>query len=172
MRHILIEKEDIDLKSCSFGFPWKHDSICFNFRMPEKCVTADSIEELVSKDDIETLVIGCDLSDYSFIEDMVNLKQLYIYSGTNIYSLDFIKKLNRLSQLYIADSHIETLNPVIELIKERKRLYDMEKDITKRLFMMIEGICINSDKNLDRKLLKKQNFYISEIIINKSRISG
>ena len=172
MRRILIEKENIDPKSCSFGFPWKHDSICYNFRMPEECVTADSIAENVNKDDIETLVIGCDLSDYSFIEDMVNLKQLYIYSGANIYSLEFISKLNRLSQLYIAESQIETLNPVVELIKERKRLFDLEKDIHKRLFIMIEGICINSDKELDGKLLKKQNFYISEIIINNSRIAG
>ena len=172
MRRILIEKENIDPKSCSFGFPWKHDSICYNFRMPEECVTADSIGELVNKDDIEILVIGCDLSDYSFIEDMVNLKQLYIYSGANIHSIDFISKLNRLSQLYIVDSHIETLNPVIELIKERKRLFDLETDIHKRLSMMIEGICINSDKELDGKSLKKQNFYISEIIINNSGISG
>ena len=172
MRRILIEKENIDPKSCSFGFPWKHDSICYNFRMPEECVTADNIGELVNKDDIEILVIGCDLSDYSFIEDMVNLKQLYIYSGANIYSLDFISKLNRLSQLYIVDSRIETLNPMIELLKERKRLFDLENDIHKRLSMMIEGICINSDKKLDGKLLKIQNFYISEIIINNSRISG
>ena len=172
MRRILIEKENIDPKSCSFGFPWKHDSICYNFCMPEECVTADSIRELVNKDNIEILVIGCDLSDYSFIEDMVNLKQLYIYSGANIYSLEFISKLNRLSQLYVADSRIESLNPVIELIKERKKLFDSENDIQKRLFMMIEGICINSDKELDGKSLKKQNFYISEIIINNSRIVG
>ena len=172
MRRILIENKNIDLKRCSFGFPWKHDTTCFNFRMPEECVTADSIAGIVNKDDIETLVIGCDFSDYSFIEDMVNLKQLYIYAGANIYSLGFISKLNCLSQLYIADSRIENLNPLIELIKERKRLYDAERDMHKRLFMMIEGICVNSDKELDGKLLTEQGFYISEIIINKSRISG
>ena len=132
-------------------------------------MTADSIGAIVNKDDIETLVIGCDLSDYGFIEDMVNLKQLYIYSGTNTHSLDFVKKMNRLSQLYNADSRIESLNPLIELIKERKRLFDLENDIQKRMFMMMEGICINSDKNLDGKLLTEQGLYISEIIINQSR---
>lgn len=171
MRRILIEKESIDPHCCSFGFPWKHDSICFNFRMPEECVTVDSIGEIVNKDDIETLVIGCDLSDYRFIEDMVNIRQLYIYSGANIYSLDFIKKLDCLTQLYIADSHIEDLNPLIELIKERMRLFDLEEDMHKRLFMQIEGICINSDKKLDGKPLTEQHIYISEIIINQSRIA-
>ena len=170
MRHILIEKANIDPKSCSFGFPWKHDSICYNFRMPEECVPAESITEIANKNEIESLVIGCDLPDYSFIEDMVNLKQLYIYSGENIHSLGFIKKLNCLTQLYIADSRIEDLNPLIELIKERKRLFDLEEDMHKRLFMLIEGICINSDKKLDGKLLTEQHIYISEIIINQSRI--
>jgi len=170
MRHILIEKANIDPQSCSFGFPWKHDSICYNFRMPEECVIADRIGEILNKDDIGTLVIGCDLPDYRFIEDMVNLKQLYIYSGENIHSLSFIKKLNCLTQLYIADSHIEDLNPLVELIKERKRLFDLEEDMHKRLFMLIEGICINSDKKLDGKLLTEQHIYISEIIINQSRI--
>lgn len=169
MRRILIEKELIDPKACSYGFPWEHDSTCFNFRMTEECVTADRIDEIENIDDIETLVIGCDLPDYNFIEGMTGLKQLYIYSGESLYSLDFLKNLNDLRQLYIADSHIESLEPLVDLIKERKRLYDSETDISKRLFMMMEGICIVSDKELDEKMLKEPGLHISEIIIKRSR---
>ncbi len=170
MRRILIEKDSINPKTCSYGFPWKHDSICYNFRMPAESVAADKIGEIENKADIETLVIGCDLSDYGFIDEMIGLEQLYIYSGANIYSLDFIKNLNHLTQLYIADSHIESLDPLSRLIQERKRLYDSESDIHKRLFLLIEGICINSDKNLDGKPLVEQGLYISEVIINHKRI--
>lgn len=166
MRRILIENKLIDPKACSYGFPWKHDSACYNFRMPEECVTADITGEISNKNDIETLVIGCDLPSYSFIEEMTELKQLYIYSGANIYTLDFIKNLNKLRQLYIANSHIDSLGPLVELIKERKKSYDSEKDIHKRLFMQVEGICIRSDKRLDGKLLKEQGLYIGEVIIN------
>ena len=140
MRKILIEKEKTDPKTCSFGFPWKHDSICYNFNMPDECVTAEEITRIEAPEDVGTLVIGCDLTDYSFIETMSSLNQLYIYSGANLNSLDFVKNLNRLTQLYIADSHTASLDPLVELIKERKRAFDAETDVSKRLFMMLDGI--------------------------------
>ena len=93
MRRILIEKEMMDPKHCSYGFPWKSDGPCFNFRMPEECVLAEDIDIITHKDNIETLVIGCDLDSYDFISDMVNLKFLYIYKGNNVKNLDFVKKL-------------------------------------------------------------------------------
>ena len=172
MRKILIEKENADPKTCSFGFPWKHDSICYNFNMPDECVSADNVAEITAPENIGTLVIGCDLTDYSFIASMTNLNQLYIYSSANITSLDFVKKLNKLRQLYITDSHIASLDPLVELIKERKRAFDAETDVSKRLFMMIDGICINSDKELDGKVLKEPGFYITEIIVNHKRVAG
>lgn len=172
MRRILIEKEDIDPKTCSFGFPWKHDSICFNFNSPNECVTVESIGELEKLDDIETLVIGCDLDDYSFIGNMINLKQLYIYAGANIDSLDFINNLNCLRQLYITDSHITSLEPVKYLIQQRKSRYDAETEIFKRVLMIIEGICIDSDNDLDGKILKEPDLPVTEIIINRKRIAG
>lgn len=172
MRKMLIEKEYKDPKTCSFGFPWKHDSICYNFNMPDECVTAEEIGSIEAPEDIGTLVIGCDLQDYSFITSMTNLNQLYIYSGANITSLDFVKNMNRLRQLYIYDSHIADLEPLVEMIKERKKSFDAETDVSKRLFMMIDGICINSDKELDGKALKEPGFYVTEIIVNHKRVAG
>ena len=113
MKKILIEKEYTDPKTCSFGFPWKHDSICYNFNMPDECVSADNVAEITAPENIGTLVIGCDLQNYNFITSMTNLNQLYIYSGANITSLDFVKKLNKLRQLYITDSHIASLDPLV-----------------------------------------------------------
>ena len=167
MRKILIDKINRDPKECAYSFPWRHDSNCYNFRVPEECVTADSLSSIEDMADIESLVIGCDLSDYSFIKEMVNLRQLYIYSGENIYSLDFIKTLTKLNYLYICSSHIESLEPLIILMKEQKRLFDLEEDIHKRLFMMLSAVCIDSDRDLDGKILKEPGRYASEIIINR-----
>ena len=58
MRRILIENNMVDPKKCSYGFPWKSDSICINFRMPEECVLTSDIDKITDKDNIETLVIG------------------------------------------------------------------------------------------------------------------
>lgn len=172
MRHILIDKEIKDLKNCGYGFPWRHDSTCYNFRMPKEVVTPDEIDGIEDKSDIETLVIACDLPDYRFLEEMTGLRQLYIYSGANIYDLDFTRHLIHLRQLYVAESHVGSLEPLIELVQEKKSLYDLEKDVPKRLFISMEGICILSDKELDGTPLKKQGLYIGEVIINGKNSNG
>lgn len=171
MRKVLIEKENADPEKCSFGFPWKHDSTCYNFNMPDECVAVENINE-IEPYDLETLVIGCDLNDYSFIENMINLRQLYIYSGANIVSLDFVKNLSYLRQLYIVDSRITSLKPLVSMIQQRKIRYDSETEILKKLLLMMEGICIDSDQELDVKELKELSFYVNEIIINRKRIVG
>ena len=166
MRYILIDKERRNPKECAYGFPWKYDAPCYNFRMPEEAFTPDDIAGIENKSDIETLVIACDLEDYSFFEDMTGLEQLYIYSGTNIRDLSILKPLHHLRQLYITRTHVASLDPLIELIQEMKRLHDLETDSRKRIFMSMEGICINSDQELDGTTLKKQGLYIGEVIIN------
>ncbi len=170
MRRIVIAEKKIDPKECSYGLPWGHDSACYNFNMPDEFVIVSEINEIERKDDIETLVIVSDLSDYGFIKDMVNLSQLYIYSGSIIHDLDFVRGLDRLTQLYITDSHVESLDPLIELLKTRKSLYDAEKDPVKRLFMFIEGICVDSDHELDGSSLAEFGGLVSEITINRKRI--
>ncbi len=167
MRKILIDKEMKDPKHCSYGFPWRHDGNCYNFRVPDECVTADEISGIKDFDEIENLVIGCDLDDYGFISEMVNLRQLYIYSGENIYDMSFIASLVKLNHLYIHESHINSLDPLIALMLEQKRLLSLEKDINKRLFMTLEAVAINSDKELDGSVLKEPGYYASEIIVNR-----
>lgn len=167
MRKILIDKEMKDPKHCSYGFPWRHDGNCYNFRAPDECVTADETGIIDDMTDIEGLVIGCDLDDYSFISEMVNLRQLYIYSGENINDMSFIAPLVKLKHLYIHESHINSLDPLIALMLEQKRLLSLEKDINKRLFMTLEAVAINSDKELDGSVLKEPGYYASEIIVNR-----
>lgn len=171
MRRILIENCELDPKECSFGFPWKYDSNCFGFMFPTELVNASEINETDYGEEIESLIIGCDLEDYSFIASMGNLKQLYIYSGKNIRDISFVKGLTKLTHLYIADSHVESLEPLKELITEQKQLLDKETDLKKRLLNMpIKAICIESDVELDGNQLLEPGTYISELIINHRRI--
>ena len=142
MRRILIEKEILDPKACSFGFPWKHDSICFNFNFPEECILKDDIKNITDKTDIETLVIGCRLESYDFISDMVNLKQLYIYDGEDVTNLGFIKNLLKLDQLYIVGSHIRDIEPLRILFKEKEKASAKEPDMFRRLGYMFSGIYV------------------------------
>lgn len=171
MRRILIEKEMMDPKHCSYGFPWKSDVPCFNFRMPEECVLAEDVCKITDKENIDTLVIGCDLDSYDFISDMVNLKILYIYKGGNVTNLDFVKKLVHLQQLYVADTHISDLSPLYPLAEEKGRLVKSEPNVMKSTFYMFEGICIKTDKEIeDAYKLLDAGIYISELIIGTKKI--
>ena len=171
MRRILIEKEMMDPKHCSYRFPWKSDVPCFNFRMPEECILVEDIDKITDKDNIETLVIGCDLDSYDFISDMVNLRFLYIYKGGNVKDLDFVEKLVHLEQLYIVDTHLSDLSPLYPLAMEKERFMRIEPNLMKKTNYIFSGICIETDKEIeDAYKLLDAGIYISELIIGTKKI--
>ena len=86
---LLSENNGLTTEQFALGFPWKHDSVCYNFNFPKEVITKEEIAD-IDYDNIVTLVIGCDLDDYSFISQMDNLKQLYIYVGDNLDNISFV----------------------------------------------------------------------------------
>lgn len=145
MKRILIDKIERDLQNLRYGLPWKYDATCFNFRPAKELVHVSEIDS-IKKKDVESLIIGCDLEDYSFISDMTNLKQLYIYSGQNITELDFVKNLVNLTQLFIADSKVESVEGVVELLKKKARIIDEAKPI---------GFCMDKEKKEESSVKQK-----------------
>lgn len=153
--------------------PWKGDAPCYNFNVPNEHFRADEIDKAGDKSEIETLVIGCGLPDHSFISQMINLRQLYIYSGEKLSDLSFIEGLVYLRQLYIAESHITSLQPLAALAAEKSRLYnESPKDIEHMLKYVFEAVCIRSD-HLDRipsDLADSDVLHTREFIINDKRV--
>ena len=169
MRKILVDKSFVDLNKWSCGLPWKHDSNCFNFKMPDEFVLDSAIYYIKNPLEIETLVIGSDLEDYSFISRMSNLEQLYIYSGKNIDNLDFVEDLVNLRQLYISESNIKEIDSLVELVREQNAIFrDLEG--IKKLQFGFTAICVKSSKDLDGQALVKQGWNISEIIVNDKQL--
>lgn len=142
MKSILIADEPGN----GFGLPWKGDAPCYNFNFPRENIPAEELPKIADKSEITTLVIGVDLEDYSVVSEFSELTQLYIYSGEKLTDISFIKPLVKLHQLYIAESHISSLEPLAELITEKARLLTENKDDTNALFTYyIEALCIASD---------------------------
>lgn len=168
MRQIAISDTGIG----SYGFPWRNNSTCFNFKFPKEAVHPDDIDKITDRSDIDALVIDCDLSNYSFISDMTNLTHLYIYSGENITDLSFIEKLIHLQQLLVVGTHITSIEPLLNLVAEKSRLLAAasEKDDKLRAYLeyAFEGICLQSDR-LDcnpNDLPDERVLRTNEIIIN------
>ena len=177
IRSVLIEKETIDPRGCSYSFPWRHDSICFNFDMPNELIIADNTDNIDNPADITTVVIGCDLPDYGFLSVMKNLKQLYVYSGKNLKDLEFIENLTRLRQLYIADSKITDISSLLKLIEKKNKLIQAigsvsdENAFFRRLEYSIEGVCIQSDSNIKGiEDIKRAGRNMTEVLINGRHI--
>lgn len=167
MKRILIDKIERDLQNLHYGLPWKYDATCFNFRPAKEQVHVSEIDS-IKKKDVESLIIGCDLEDYSFISDMTNLKQLYIYSGQNITELDFVKNLVNLTQLFIADSKVESVEGVVELLKKKARIIDEDPNPGRRILRQIEAVCIETEsEKVTEQELEAANPYFAEIIVKK-----
>lgn len=172
MRQIVISETEAG----SFGLPWKRDSTCINFKFPKETVHPDDIDKIAGSSDIDALVIGCDLSDYSFISDMINLTHLYIYSGENITDLSFIEKLVHLRQLYVVGTHITSVEPLFKLTAEKSRLLAVarEKDDRLRAYLdyAFDAVCLQSDSfDCAPKDLAEDNVLrTDEIIVNGKRM--
>ncbi len=139
MRQVLIAEK----KANCFPMPWRLDSTCFNFRCPDEHFRPS--EDLGNLPDVETLVITSDLTDYSFISDMINLRYLYIYSGNNVRDLSFIENLVNLGHLCLYSTHITSLEPLMRLAEKKDKLFGSSDDLFKRLQYSFHAIYIDSD---------------------------
>ena len=52
MRRILIEKEYVNPRECSYGFPWDSDGTCYNFKSPNECVKSSEIDTIENLEDV------------------------------------------------------------------------------------------------------------------------
>ena len=111
----------------------------------------------------------CDLDDYSFISQMHNLEQLYIYVGENLDNISFVTELKNLRQIYIAESHIESITPLADLLYKQKAIQDTLEGIRWFTYGM-EAICIRSTCNLDGEVLLEPHLYMTEVWVNNKRI--
>lgn len=169
MRRILIDNRDDGIQGVTFGMPWKRDSSCFNFNMPEEVVTVDHID-IIDNENVETLVIGCPLDSYEFISKMTNLTQLYIYNAETIENLGFIKNLNKLNQLYISAYKIGSISDLLELLNKKVKIISNDKNLHNLITYGLDCICLNTACDIPADGFKACTRYTFELIINNRRL--
>lgn len=136
----------------AYPLPWDSDGTCYNFHEPDHEITSDELTE-IDASGVETLVIYRPLDDYSFITGMSNLTQLYIYDGSALTDLSFLEHLINLRQLCILGSHITSLEGLKELIATKDKIYkesiteatNPKEECIIRHKYALEGVCIQTD---------------------------
>lgn len=167
--------DDKKVQERVYSLPWYSDATCFNFKYPDRQIYPDMLRNIKRPSYVETLVIACDLEDYSFIGKMKNLTQLYIYSGNNINDLAFLETLVKLRHLCILNSHITSLDNLKHLIEEKYELYKSmpeSEELKWRLTYGFEGVCIMTDAyDSDGTELVKEGICTDDIRVNNNLIS-
>lgn len=166
---ILIDTEK--RKNIAYPLPWNSTGTCFNFKAPTRKVSPEYKSRKL--ENIETLVINCELQSYEFIGRMENLKQLYIYDGRNVKELSFLRNLNKLKQLCLVGTKVDTLKDLVALIELKQKTYEEERSSPKEEFLArmqycFEGIYFQSEnyKGNGLELLEKNDLTRKDIWIN------
>ncbi len=149
MSYIQIYPKGKKLNNEVYRMPWSSDAICYNFNEPEIFIPDDAIDEMITDPlDVETLVVTADLKDYSFISEMKNLTQLYLYNAREFWNLNIIRDLVNLRQICIMHSKVICIDGLNTLLMNKKKLIDLaSNDFGARIGYGIEGIRIHSDES-------------------------
>ena len=142
MSYIQILPANSNPKDEIYPMPWRSDACCYNFHTPKIFIPDDSIREMITDPlEVETLVVTSDLKDYSFISEMKNLTQLYIYNAKHLWNISFLRELVKLSQICIMNSKVICLDGLNALLVNKKKASKaMSDDFNARITYGIEGI--------------------------------
>lgn len=146
MRILISKDKDLNV---AYPLPWKSTATCFNFKAPT--IVVESASEINSPKDVKTIVIESDLEEYSFIREMVNLEQLYIYNGMNVTDILFLNNLIKLKQLCLVGAQIKNLSELRVLIDKKSELYkggaekSPKEEFRLRCTYAFEGLYLQSD---------------------------
>ncbi len=103
--------------------PWERTVSAFNMRPPQLTVSAADLSDGTVKGLLEKCrVVGCyvfeELDDYSFIEGLGDIRDLFILRGGKIKDLSFVRRLKDLFMLYLEDASLPDLRPLVDVCNE------------------------------------------------------
>lgn len=79
----------------------------------------------------------------------------------HVSEIDSIKKI-------IADSKVESVEGVVELLKKKARIIDEDPNPGRRILRQIEAVCIETEsEKVTEQELEAANPYFAEIIVKK-----
>lgn len=158
MRSILITDKNDTLDGIAFPMPWKYDVNCYNFKRPTEIIKTSEIDSIENPEEVISLITGSNLTDYSFIAKMKNLRQLYIYKGDeHLTDLSFITDLIYLNHLVVGASYIKDVDPLKELLAKKVKLLEKEKEFTRKMMIWLDCVYIRSVYEITEELLEEED---------------
>lgn len=178
-RSILIADRDVDIRNMGISIVWNSTAASFNMKAPTECINAKNYKNLQELykglgelDSIETVFLTCNLKkeEYELFYKLHNVKQLYIYTATNIFNMNFIKGMIHLKYLFINDSNISDVTPLVELVKIQEQQRVLMEHWKDRWNLQLESIAITNAKINDLSPFEKISTYFSDFNLSGNQI--
>jgi hypothetical protein len=136
----------------AFGVPWNSDAACYNMKFPKESLNINDYEgdswmdALGDGAQLQALYIDCDLTPdaYRALGKFTGLEQLFLYTAKELEDISFILNMPRLKYLYISDSKISDLTPVVLLLEKQEKIRNSMKksDFFERLGYDLDNVAI------------------------------
>lgn len=143
---ILVAEKEVD----GISIPWGSDADAFNTIFPQVFFNTNNSEngqwtaDMQMFSHIQAMFIYLRTDDLSFLKEFASIKQLYIsgYSGSD---WSFIENMMNLEHLYVNRSNFSNLAPLAALCKKQEKAYQEakqkgEKDLV--MFELLTNLCL------------------------------
>ena len=140
----------------SVRVPWFYDSNAYNMCIPDLYFSPEELADgelwvELQRFTILGCYIFCPLADYSFLSRLPRLRDITIFQGENLKTLEFLRATPDWLQLHIEDAALENLDP---LFSEGPR----------RGFFS-RCVCLAGCTVADHSALVRPEIYLSELVI-------
>lgn len=144
-------------KYVTLPVPWEKTVHAFNMKTPDIYLEpSDLKDEEIMAQIAKNKVIGCyifeELADYSFLEKLTEIRDLYIRKGKNIKDLSFMSNMKEWFMLLLEDAELENLDDIYPPKGVKPPQYS---------YCMAFYHCDVKDVSA----IKDKNLYLSELIV-------
>ncbi len=178
-RYILIIDKDVDMSNVSYSIPWNATASAFNMKTPNESINIKNnpetwLEMLGDLDEITSLFLACDLKEeeYEFLEKLHHVQQLYMYTAENVTNMNFIKNMIYLNDLYICDSKISDVTPLVELLKTQEEKRSTVKNWIEKEKMTLRNLAIINGQIEDLTPLESIDANLTEVNFSGNQIKN
>ena len=174
-KSLYIIDREIDIKNIAIGIPWKCDAAAYNMKFPEKHINITSNEQsnwtdqLGNIEEITTIFIGCQLNkkEYEILNKMNNIEEIYIAQAIELDHIEFILDKVKLRSLYIEDSKITDLKPLLSLMNSQQLIMKNDKKI---FFDKLQNVAIVNAEIEELSCFCGFKGYISDLNLHGNKI--
>ncbi len=101
-----------------YPIPWDSTANAYKMILPNVYISKEDINDKeimcqLKKFKVEGCYIFCELENYDFLNDFVDMKDLNIYSAYNLRDFSFLENCTKCDLLFVSRAHLSNIDQII-----------------------------------------------------------